>query len=122
MRDTYGLIFADMVDRQARFTPREDLFRRLDISRNHFYNVTNPDRQTAGGNPYPFPTEWGVKGTIVFSDYAWIKAVGRDCGCLVITPDELKELKDSNPKKALSLFQKIIGLVNGKEPPCPPST
>lgn len=113
MRDTYGLIFSDIVDRQARFTPRDDLFRRLDISRNQFYNVTNPDRQTASGNAYPFPTEWGVKGTVQFKDYAWIKAVCHDCGCICITPEELKELKDSNPQKAISIFQKIIGLVSG---------
>jgi hypothetical protein len=112
MRDTYGQIFSDMVDKAARYTERADIFRKLNISRNHFYNVTNPDRQTAGGNPYPFPTEWGVSGTTQFKDYAWIKAVCNDCGCICITPEEIQDLKDSNPRKALTVFQKIIGIVS----------
>jgi predicted DNA-binding transcriptional regulator AlpA len=112
MRDSYGSIFADMVDRAARFMDRPDIFRLLGISRNHFYNVTNPDRQTSSGHDYPFPTEWGVKGTNQFHDYEWVKAVCNDCGCICITPEELKELKDSNPRKAINVFQKIIGLVS----------
>lgn len=113
IRDSYGSIFADMVDRAARFMDRPDIFRLLGISRNHFYNVTNPDRQTSSGHDYPFPTEWGVKGTNQFHDYEWIKAVCNDCGCICITPEERKELKESNPRKAINVFQKIVGLVIG---------
>ena len=116
MNDTYGMIFSDMVDRAARYEERSDLFRKLGISRNQFYNVTNPNRETSAGNAYPFPTEWGVRGTAILQDYAWIKAVARDCGCLCITPEELKELKETDPEKALRVFQKILGLVGKNNP------
>lgn len=115
MHETYGMIFSEMVDRVARFEERPDIFRRLDISRNHFYKVTNPNSETNSGNPYPFPTEWGVKGTVLFQDYAWLKAVCKDCGCLCITPIELAELQECDPEKAISLFQKILGIAKGKK-------
>jgi len=115
MRDSYGEIFSDMVDKAACFVDRADIFRRLDIKRHQFYNVTNPNRETNSGNPYTFPTEWGVKGTNEFKDYAWIKAVCSDCKCICITPEEIQELTESDPAKALAVFQKILGVVKNEK-------
>lgn len=63
MPDTYGEFLAELVDDMARYDDRPDIFRRNDISRNHFYNVTNPNRESTSGKPYHCPTEWGVKLT-----------------------------------------------------------
>lgn len=115
MPETYAEVFSDMVDKRAKFEDRPDIFRKLDISRNQFYNVTNPNRTTSGGNPYPFPTEWGVKATREFKDFEWIKLVAKDCGGIFISPDDIEELRDTDPEKALSVFMKILGIVgNGK--------
>lgn len=111
MPETYSDSFSDMIDRRAKHEDRPDIFRKLDISRNQFYNVTNPNRTTSGGNPYPFPTEWGVRATNDFKDYEWIKLVNKDCGCICLTPEDIKELNESDPAKALELFQKVLGIV-----------
>ena len=114
MPETYGEVFAEMIDRRAKHEERSDIFRKLDISKNQFYNVTNPNRTTAAGNTYPFPTEWGVRTTNDFQDYEWIKLVSRDCGGLFISPEDMKELETSDPEAALKLFQKIVGMVKNK--------
>lgn len=111
MSETYGEVFSDMIDRQARFEDRVDIFRKLDVSRNQFYNVTNPNRTTSADNPYPFPTQWGVRATKEFKDYTWLKLVNKDCGCICITPEDVEELQGSDPEQAIKLFQKIIGMV-----------
>lgn len=115
MPDSYGEIFADMVDRQARYRERPDILRGIGMERHQFYNVTNPNRKTSGGHEYGFPTDVGVRATNEFKDYAWIKAVNQDCHCICITPEEAAELQDTDPQKALELFNKILGLVNGKK-------
>lgn len=43
--------------------------------------------------------------------YDALKVAARDCKCLLITPEELEELQDANPEKALALFSKIGGMV-----------
>ncbi len=106
MADTYGEIFSEIIDRVARHTERPEIFRRLDISRNQFYNVTNPNRTTSGGNPYPFPTEWGVRATREFGDYSWIKMVARDCGCICLTGEDVEKLQEAE-----GVFKKILGMV-----------
>ena len=110
MAESYGEVFSEMIDRAAKFEDRPDIFRRLEISRNQFYNVTNPNRTTSGGNSYTFPTEWGVRATREFKDYAWIKLLAKDCGCICLTPDEIKELQENDPEECLKIFQKIIGM------------
>ena len=109
MPESYAEVFSEMIDRRARHEVRADIFRKLDISRNQFYNVTNPNRTTSGGNPYPFPTEWGIRATNDFKDYAWLKLVAKDCGCICLTPDDISELHASNPDDAIAIFQKILG-------------
>jgi hypothetical protein len=111
MSDSYGEMFDKMIDRAARHEERTDIFRRNDISRNHFYNVINPNRSTTSGNPYYAPIEWLVKLTRDLRDYWMLKRIARDCGCLLLTPDDVKELKDSDPEKAIEVFKKIVGLV-----------
>jgi hypothetical protein len=110
MSETYGEVFSGMIDRQARYMDRAEIFRRMDISRAHFYNVINPNKITSGGNPYPFPTEWGVRMTKEFRDYEWIKIVAKDCNCLCITPDELEQLRSGNHEETLTLIQNILGI------------
>ncbi len=112
--ESYGEIFADMIDKQAKFIDRGDIFRRLDISRNQFYNVTNPNRTTSGGNPYPFPTEWIVRATREFSDFSLIKFVATDCGGLFISPEDIEELETANAERVLEIFSKVIGKVRKK--------
>lgn len=114
MAETYGEVFSDMIDRQAKYESRPDIFRKLDIAKNQFYNVTNPNRTTSGGNPYPFPTEWGVRATRDFKDYEWIKLINRDCGCICLTPEDISELDSSDPEQALKIFMKILGIVKNK--------
>jgi len=113
MADTYGEVFSEMVDEQAKYDDRATVFRKLDISRNQFYNVTNPNRQTSAGNSYPFPTEWGVRATREFKDYSWIKMVNKDCDCLCITPEEIEALKSGKDhEETLALLQAIVSKVN----------
>jgi len=112
--ETYGELLADLVDELARYEDRAAIFRRNDISRNHFYNVTNPNRESSSGKPYPCPTEWGVQLTRDSGNYQWLKTVARDCKCLLITPEEIQELIDAEPEKALTIFQSILGLVKKK--------
>jgi hypothetical protein len=106
MADCYGEVFAEMVDRVAKYTDRPDIFRLLEISRHQYYNVTNPNRTTSGGNPYPFPTEWGVRATREFKDFSWIKVVARDCGCICLTGEEAEKLQE-----VYVVFQKVLGMV-----------
>ncbi len=111
MAETYGEVFVDMIDRRAKSDERPAIFRKLDIARNQFYNVTNPSRTTSAGNAYPFPTEWGVRATNDFQDYSWIKMVNKDCGCLCITPEEIESLKTGEHEDTLELIKSIIGKV-----------
>jgi hypothetical protein len=114
MNETYGEMLSDLVDDMAKYEERPAIFRRNDISRNHFYNVTNPNRETNSGNRYPCPTEWGVLLTKDSKNYRWIKTVARDCGGIFISPEDIKELNSTNPERTLEVFQKIIGFVNKK--------
>lgn len=115
MAESYGEQFADMVDEQAKYYDRGELFRRLDISRNQFYNVTNPNRTTSGGNPYPFPTEWMVRATREFKDYSLIKMVAGDCGGIFLSPEDIDDLNDSNAAQVLEVFRGILEHARGKK-------
>jgi hypothetical protein len=112
--ETYGELLAELLDELAKYEDRAAIFRRNDISRNHFYNVSNPNRESSSGKPYPCPTEWGVQLTRDSENYSWIKTVARDCKCICVTPAELEALKESNPEEALDIFRSILGLVNKK--------
>lgn len=114
MPDTYGELLAELVDTMAKFDPRPDIFRRNDISRNHFHNVANPNRKSSSGDPYYCPTEWGVKLTRDSAEYLWIKTVARDCGGFFISPEDVKELNDTDPEKAIRAIVKVIGLAKNK--------
>ncbi|OGP87172.1 MAG: hypothetical protein A2031_08175 [Deltaproteobacteria bacterium RBG_19FT_COMBO_43_11] len=109
--ETYGEMLDKLVDRMAKFDERADIFRRNDIPKGHFYNVINPNRQTSTGNPFYSPIEWLVKLTRDAKDYCMIKKVAKDCGGLFIGPDDVKDLNEAAPEKALTVIQKIIGIV-----------
>lgn len=112
---SYGEIFADMIDDRAKYDDRGEIFRQLDISRNQFYNCTNPNRTTSGGNPYPFPMEWMVRATREFKQYDLIRAVSKDCGGVFISFDEVKELETSNVANVLDMVKNILGRVCNKK-------
>ena len=111
MSDTYGQMLDKLVDRMAKFDDRSDIFRRNNIPKGHFYNVINPNKLTSGGEPFHAPIEWMVQLTRDARDYCMIKKVAKDCGVICITPDEVSELKGSDPEQALAILQKIIGLI-----------
>jgi hypothetical protein len=109
--DSYGEMLDKLVDRMAKFDDRADIFRRNDIPKGHFYNVINPNRQTTSGNPFYTPIEWMVKLTRDAKDYCMLKKVAKDCGCILITSDDVKELQTTDPAAALATIQKVLGLV-----------
>ncbi len=114
-KETYGEILSDLVDDMAKADERADIFRRNQISRNHFHNVTNPNRKSSSGDPYYCPTEWGVILTKDSKNYTWIKTVAKDCNCIIITPEEQKKLTEAKPEETIDLIQSIFGMIkNGK--------
>lgn len=110
--ETYGELLDKLVDRMAKYDERADIFRRNDIPKGHFYNVINPNRQTTSGNPFYTPVEWLVRLTRDSKDYSMLKKVSKDCGCICITPNDVKELEATDPAEALAVIQKVIGKVN----------
>ncbi len=114
MLETYGECLVQLIDEMARFEDRSDIFRRNDISRNHFYNVTNPNRESSAGRPYPCPVEWMVKLTRDANCYCMLRKVVKDCRCILITPDDIEELKslgDEEPEKVIAVLEKILGIL-----------
>lgn len=108
--DTYGELLADAVDRACQYEERADVFRRSGIKKGHYYNVINPDRKSTSGDPFHCPTEWVVAVTNLSKDFTVIKAISKDCGCILLTPEDLEELNGAeNPEKTLNMFIKIIG-------------
>ena len=91
--------------------PRSQLFRRNNIPADYWYKVTSDTARNSSGNPYYFPTEWGIALTNATQSFDWIKTVADDCGGFFISPEDLAGLEDAEPEKALKLFQKIIGVV-----------
>lgn len=111
MSKTYGEMLSDLIDEMARYDERASILRRNDIPKGHLYNVINPNRTTTSGNPFYAPIEWMVKLTRDGACYDMVKRVAKDCKCIVLSPDDIKELNESDPGKALDVFQKIIGMV-----------
>jgi hypothetical protein len=112
MANSYGEMLDKIVDRGCKYDDRADIFRRNDIPKGHFYNVINPNRNTSSGNPFYTPIEWMVKLTRDLKDYCMVKKVVKDCGCICITPDDIKELQSCDPERAIEAIKKIVGLVN----------
>lgn len=113
-RDSYGEVLADLVDEICRFEDRSEVFRKNDISKGHYYNVINPNKTTPAGRDYHCPTEWGVRLTNSSGNYSWLKAVAKDCGCIVITPDDISELKTADPERTLAVLSRIVGMAQKK--------
>ena len=40
-----------------------------------------------------------------------LKRVAKDCDCIIITPDDVKELQNTDPAVALEVIRKVIGVV-----------
>ena len=111
MSKTYGEMFADLVDYICKYDDRASVMRRNDIPKGHFYNVINPNRETTSGNPFYAPIEWMVKLTRDSRNYCMLKRVAKDCDCIIITPDDVKELQNTDPAAALEVIRKVIGVV-----------
>jgi hypothetical protein len=111
MSKTYGEMIDDLVDGMAKYDDRAAIFRRNDVPKGHFYNVINPNRQTTTGNPFYTPVEWMVKLTRDSQDFDMVKRVVKDCGAIVITPEELNEMKSADLDKAVDVFKRFIGAV-----------
>ena len=112
----YRFMMTEMVDRQAEFEERARIFQRLDIPRNHYYNVTNPDRRTSAktDKPYYIPMEWAQKMTVDFEDYQLVREFCNDCGCICLTPKdvvELQSLSGDEPDKVMAIMKTLIGKV-----------
>lgn len=93
----------------------ESALEAVNIPRGHFYNVINPNRKTTSGNPFYAPIEWMVKLTRDGSDYCMLKKVVKDCGCILITPTDIKDLKDTDTDKAVSILQRILGIMGDQK-------
>ncbi len=113
MSKTYGEMLDKLVDEMAKYDERADIFRRNDIPKGHFYNVINPERKTSGGNTFHTPIEWMVRLTRDSGNFSMIKKVAGDCKCIIITPNDIKELEKTDPAQALEVFRKILGMTNG---------
>jgi hypothetical protein len=112
MDATYGGILSKVVDTLAKHAEREEIFRRNNIPRGHYYNVINPNRETTAGNPFYCPTEWGVSLTRDSNDFTWIRAVAHDCNGLFIPMDDIQELNEIEPERALKLLLRIVGVIS----------
>ena len=111
MNETYGELLAQLMDEMARYDERADIFRRNEIPKGHYYNVINPKRRTSTDNRFYCPTEWGVRLTRDSHNYKWIKTIARDCGGVFVSPEDVHELKGTEPEKVLEAFKKIVGMV-----------
>ena len=111
MSKSYGEMIADLVDGMCKYDDRAAVMRRNDILKGHFYNVINPNRETSSGNSFYTPVEWFVKLTRDSQDFTMMKRVAKDCGCICITPQDIKELKSTDPLEAIRVLHKIINIV-----------
>jgi len=118
----YRYMMAKLVDEMAEYEERSTIFEETDIPRNHYHNVTNPDRTNPGKkeHPYYIPAEWIIKLTLYASNkrpskYAMISQMAKDCGGTFLTPEFKAELKSvlsesaPDPVLVLKLLQKITG-------------
>jgi hypothetical protein len=124
MSATYGELIDKMVDRMARYEDRAGIFRVVGILKGNYYNVINPNKETASGNKYTTAIEWLVGLTNhsarnrkngVPGDYEVLKQVNKDCGCICLTPEDQDTIKTlltesiPDPLSILSVLQKIMG-------------
>jgi len=118
----YRFLMGKLVDEMAQYDERAAIFDETDIPRNHYYNVTNPDRCNAGKKEHPYyvPSEWIIKLTRFASPkrpskYAMISEMAKDCGGSFLTPEFKEELKTvlsesaPDPLKVLNILQKLVG-------------
>lgn len=111
----YKEMLSDLVDSIARYDDRAAIFRRNDIPRAHFYNVTNDDRLSSSGKPYYTPLEWVVKLTRDSNNHCMMKKISADCGGTYLSPEEKSELREilnesvPDTTKILSVLQKMAG-------------
>lgn len=119
----YRVMLQEAIDHMAEYEERSSIHRRLDIPRNHYYNVTNefrtnPAKDSKKEHPYHIPFEYLTKVTVGMPDecpdkYMMIKEWGKDLGCTVLTPAEKEEIRDlmkesaPDPLKVLSVLQKL---------------
>lgn len=109
----YGRYFKSMVDHLAVYMPRADVFKEHKIPINYFYKVINLNARTPSGNQIYSPIEWLVKLTRNSKNYCMAKKVAKDIGCVLLTPDEISDIKNilmesaPDPVKVLGILQKL---------------
>lgn len=112
MRD-YKYLLTKLVDKMAEYEERAIIFKRNDIPRAHFYNVTNDDRLSSSGKPYHTPVDWVIKLTNDSKEYCIMRMMAKDTGGVYLSPDEVAEFKEvlaqsaPDPLKVLGILQKL---------------
>lgn len=109
--ETYGEILEVVVDDMCRTHDRGDVFRRLGILKGHYYNVINPNKTTSSGNSFCCPVEWAVKATKESGNYLLLETLASDCGCVLLTPKDISELKQIKDMKDFSCITAILNMV-----------
>ena len=94
--ETYGQILSEVIDDMCKTRDRSDVMRICGILLGHYYNVINPDKKTSGGNPFCCPAEWAVAATKESKNYKLLETIVKDCGCALLTPDDIQRLKGVN--------------------------
>ena len=118
----YRTMFQDNIDSMAEYEERAAIFERIDIPRNHYYNVINDFRSNPGKkeHPYHIPFEFLTKAIVGMSEkcpkkYDIPKEWAKDLGGTFLSPKDKEELRAilhesaPDPMKVLSVLQKIIG-------------
>ena len=104
----YGSRLAAMMRRAARLEGMDSVCGRVGISVHRFRDIGNPNRLTNSGNPVPCPTDLGVRATVLLNDFEWLDSVVRDCGCLIVRPDDLAAVRDRDPVGSVRAALRVI--------------
>jgi hypothetical protein len=121
----YRVMLSEAIGDMADYDEMANIFFKLDIPKNHYYNVTNEFRQNEASDkkkehPYYIPLEYIIKTTIGTPEeserkYSMIKEICHDCGCKCMTPGDQAELKAvlqehaPDPLKVMRILQRLVG-------------
>lgn len=108
MNEHYGGRLAAMIRRAARFEGMDSVCGRVGVSIHRLRDIGNPNRLTNSGNPVPCPTDLGVRATVLLNDFEWLDSVVRDCGCLIVRPDDLIAVRDRDPVGSVRAALRVI--------------
>ncbi len=120
----YRTMLQEAIDHMAEYEERANIHMRLDIPRNHYYNVINEYRMNAAKNPkkehpYHIPLEYITKAIIGIPDtcdekYKMAKTWCNDIGGTFLSPREKEEIRSllsesaPDPIRVLNIMQKLV--------------